>query len=279
MSEDEERPDAAELEAEEPAEQGGDDFDAFTELDEAFPREPTRRVAGPDGLPMPVLDDVGNEAHAPPFTEENFVCIGDYRAFVIRNDWGEEVARFTPEEVQATPDGRHRVKLETAVERCKDIVRKDRPPVTPRHPPVDRLRAAFEDIRCAVWRPGHHTRSTTPFVSSDWVEVEPVRPPCHHLVQRLDPPGVNQNLKFGWMSRHCSVRRTTTGAFLRLTDEAVRACSVRAPYDVDSAQLIRAFDAEKIEQSRSRTYHDMFALVSAEIFGADGAAPPEDGNG
>lgn len=229
MSEDEERPDAGSLEASEPSddEEAGEDFTAWDEYDEAFGKEPVRRVLDAEGLPAPVVDDVGNEAHAPVFTEENFVCIADTRAFVIRDDWGQVIARFEPDEVEHTPNGDYRVPSELALERVDPSV-----PLGP-----------------------------------TWTQVEPVRPTCRHLIQRLNPPGVNQNLTLGWLERHCSVRRTTSGAFLRLTDEAVRACSAREPYDVESSALITRFNAIKIDQGRARTYHSLFNIVSDEILG------------
>lgn len=239
MSEDEERPDAGSLEASEPSddEEAGEDFTAWDEYDEAFGKEPVRRVLDAEGLPAPVVDDVGNEAHAPVFTEENFVCIADTRAFVIRDDWGQVMARFEPDEVEHTPNGDYRVPTELALERVGD----------------NSLLGVIAGGTSLGRRP--------------WTSVQPVRPTCRHLIQRLNPPGVNQNLTLGWLERHCSVRRTTSGAFLRLTDEAVRACSAREPYDVESSALITRFNAIKIDQGRARTYHSLFNIVSDEILG------------
>ena len=92
------------------------------------------------------------------------------------------------------------------------------------------------------------------------MRVHPVRPECkHYLRQLIPPPEGTVGLKFGQMQRFCMLRRTLTGAFMSLTDEAMRACGQREPIDAKTTELMDEMDEIKIRQGRERVMLPMFA--------------------
>jgi len=105
--------------------------------------------------------------------------------------------------------------------------------------------------------------------------VVPVRAECRHYVRQLDPPSPNlrsQGYTRGSMNRYCSARRNTAGAFFRLKDGEMGACSMRDPYDQESATKLAEFDALLLKKSSERTYLSMFDLESERLFGKGEAA-------
>jgi hypothetical protein len=206
---------------------GGDSFNAAEEYQEAFGAPVMDRVIDDDGLPKPIVDDVLSDAHAPPFLPaENQCCAAILDTFVLRDEWGEIVARWAPDKVRRMPDGRYRARHDDA----------ELPETEP-----ERAEAAIDR-------------------GSMFTEVEPIRPQCKHLLLQLRPPepSASHILKFGSLQRYCTVRRTVAGAFLSLSDEAMRACSMREPFDLSGAELLTEFDAALEGKSRLRTYHPMF---------------------
>lgn len=216
-----------------------DEADQFTRQDELrdiFGNPQVRRTGGhwtanENELPSPILDNPLEDALAPPFTVENQVCIADLSAFVLRDRWGNELARFDAAEVERTPSGRYRVGREQVAAKLL----------------ADGVRRLFQHLQLCVPASAH-------------VEVEPRRPQCRHLVLQLFPPAPSQQhvVKQGWMHRYCAARRSVAGAFMGLGDDAMRACSLREPYDVESGRLLQKFDRDLLEKSRDRELHPMF---------------------
>lgn len=226
-----------------PTEGGDDDFSVWDEYQEMFGEpKPIRKTLQDDGLPgwsTPKQDD----AHAPSLTEDTFVCIADLRKFVVRDRaWGAVVAEFESDQAVRTSNGRYRVPLGVAVDRYARRL--------PIAGSVSRMLSAALLRRHTVV--GYDDGSW-------WAEVEPVRPQCKHLLQQLDPPSMfDTQLEIGSLRRYCTLRRSTTGAMLGLTNEAIGACTMREPYH-SSVERITLFDEVKTEQGRNREYYSMFA--------------------
>lgn len=287
---DEERADATDEEASEPGDPEDPDheFTPWDEYHEAFgelqPMPAVSDGSAPHlpggGLPQFVLGDE-NPGHCPPFTEENFVCVADLRQFVRREpEWGAVVETFAAEDVERAPNGHWRVRRDAAwwqivavaiASLFMLVIAASACVLLFAGATVALLPLALS-VLCLVWILYAAKRLER------WSQVEPVRPACRHLVQRLDPPMPGDGLEYGYLNRHCSVRRTVTGAFLNLTNEAVRACSVREPYDVASYRLVDDMNRKKIQQSRTRKMYSLFDLTSKRLLGVDrtdGAAEKE----
>lgn len=229
------------------AEQHEGTFTLDEELRDAFGAPQVRRAGGhwtadETQLPTPIQDGDTADALAPPFLLENQVCIADRSAFVLRDGWGTERLRFRPDEVEQTPDGRYRVPTRAVAAR-----------ISSKHGP--------ENWRS--WLLAFLQRLTR----SSWIEVEPVRPPCRHYVEQLEPPAPSQAhvIKQGDMHRYCAARRNMAGAFMGLKDSAMKACSLRDPYDVSSDRLLQKFDQDLLEKSSNREWFPMFDLVTNEV--------------
>ena len=261
MSDEPERDGAPERECVEPQtnEKAADSFSVWDEHDEAFgePAPIPVAVAADTGMPnvMPIIDSA---VHPLPYTLELFTCATDRSKFVIRDDWGDVLATFEPNEVERSADGRYRVTVKLALERMKDLIERER----------ERL---HYDEKAHAWyilgellRPLGYQFDTASGLfkpsaeTLGWCEVRPVRPQCKHLLQQLRPPAPTEDLEFGWSGRYCTARRTTTGAFMELTDDAMRACSMRDPVDAKGVDWLERNDARQLERSAHRTHLPMF---------------------
>lgn len=234
------------------------EFTFRDELRDIFGQPQIRRTGGhwtanESELPSPIEENPLEDALAPPFTVENQVCIEDRSAFVIRDEWGDELVRFRPSEVEATSGGRFRVSARQVQA------------VMPSEPSF-RLSSPLGGGKVQRWLESHGH----PGVSNGYVEVEPVRPQCKHLVLQLEPapPSQASVVKQGWLHRYCAARRSMTGAFMGLSDEAIKACSLREPYDVESGRLLRKFDDTLLEKSRTREFYPMFQAATEAALSA-----------
>lgn len=240
-----------------------DALDSFTlrdELDEAFGQPTVQRTGGKwtaneQELPRPVEDTALEDALVPPFTLQNQVCVADRSAYVLRDEWGEELIRVEPDQVEVTANGRARI----SVERFVTLVAAEAEPAS-----------ASPEKR--VWNWVEHRGVRDCYRPGGWVELEPVRPQCRHYVLQLDPPRPSEAhvVKQGWMHRYCAARRNTVGAFMGLDDTALKACSLREPYDVESGRLLRKFDDDLLHKSENREWYPMFDLTTKELIEAQG---------
>jgi hypothetical protein len=65
------------------------------------PLIPSMHAVDPsDNLPRPMTAVSMTDTLAPPLTVETFVCMGDERVFVIRDEWGEITLRVSPDKVR-----------------------------------------------------------------------------------------------------------------------------------------------------------------------------------
>lgn len=227
MSDDEEERDRSEAsqeecqhEMEEASSESDASFGFDDEYNEAFSGVPVPKVLDADGLPRPAVDDITEDAWAPPYLpSDNQVCAEIATEYVIRGERGKILRRYDPKLVDHAPDGTHWV----------------------------------DDKGVAL-------------------RVEPLRPRCKHYVLQLvpPPPSLEGALKFGDLHRYCAARRSVAGAFLGLKDAALKACSLRDPYDQQTSDILTQFDAELEAKAKKRTLHPMFLdKVSDEIFGTE----------
>jgi hypothetical protein len=242
-----------------------DSFDLHDEMNEAFPGRPMTFTGGQYAksdaeLPKPIVDSAVEDAHAPPFTVDNQVCIADTSAFVIRDSWGDVLATFKPEEVKTTQGGYYRVATTTAIERLslhlariRERIEKERPNDGSRNWSDEELVASLivegmgfghqlviGDLAAAA------TLGNGPRMSRGWIEVEPIRPTCEYYLRQLDPPAPSmlaQGYKRGSMNRYCTVRRSV---------------------------------AIKLQQSADRVHLPMFDLASHELLGSPGSKTPDE---
>jgi hypothetical protein len=219
------------------------EFHPFDEVDEDFQPGPAMRVMGPDGLPQTV--DTTTESDIPALSVQSLVCMADVSKFVIRDRWRDVIATFEPSEVERTPSGVWRVKMEIATERARSAVDRTRAKLDERGGP-------YSDLQLLATAMG----SDRFHIDSDWVSVEPVRPQCKHYVRQQGSFHLNAQNKKHY--RLCAARRTTEGTFMTVSDLGMWACDMRDPYDVASVKHLDDFDTMKIKQGKERTNLPMF---------------------
>ncbi|NIR32906.1 MAG: hypothetical protein GWN84_27150, partial [Gammaproteobacteria bacterium] len=182
-------------------------------------------------------------------------CIADTRAFVLRDEWGFELKRFQPGEVERTPSGRYRV--------LRSKLTADSEPA-----PAGAAGWLAQKI-------GQLVRELDP--TAQYVEVEPVRPQCKHYVEQLEPLSPSQmasgHYKWGWMHRYCAARRNVAGAFMELQDGEMKACSLREPYDVETGALLRRYDEHMLEKSTNREFYPLFQQAAQSVLGQSQESP------
>lgn len=205
-----------------PAQESADaetEFSPF-ELDDEFKPVPVYATQA-DGLPGNVVPETHSDI--PPLSRETLICMGDFSKFVIRDEW-EALATLN-----GKPDGK---------------------PLTFEPEEVDRAPNG-------KWRVTRRAAFGDRELEGEWVEVQPIRPPCKHYVRQTSQYGLNAAHRK--IYRLCAARRTTEGTFMTVSDVAVYACSMREPRHGDSEEkYLDRFDAMKIEQGKEREMVDMF---------------------
>jgi hypothetical protein len=236
-----------------------DAFDAFEQASEDFEPRPGRHVAGPDGLPIQL--DETSLSNIPPLSPTTLVCMEDTSKLVLRDRWGEVLFETTPTdpEVERAPNGVWRIHTNHLLDRMRlalERFRKDYAELTREHrgdltggPQKDATPAQLLSAWLAP--PGE-------FMDLDpmWTMLEPLRPACLHYV-RVQTPEYNVELPRGTMPgivRLCAARRNVEGAMMRIGNEGIYACSMRAPRDAVSEQNLDAFDRRKIREGEHRVY-------------------------
>lgn len=192
------------------------DFEPFKEHWGDFEGEPGVYVLGKDGLPTQV--DQTTESDIAALSLESLVCLEDRSAFVLRDEWGDVVVTLEPKDVTRAPDGRWRI-------------------------PGDALRDN-PDARRAL------TLGVP--AEGDWIEVQPIRPVCKHYAIQSVPYTYNPHEKE--QVRLCTARRSTSGAFMKISDTAIWACTLREPRHIESEAAFDKFDDRKIHEGKHRTY-------------------------
>lgn len=271
-----------------------DSFSPWDEVHEAFGDARALEVVIEEGMPTVRVPE-GNDAHAPALTHENFTCIENVSGFVIRGPWREVAAEFKPEEVERAKDGRFRVPASVVLERLQmpltrakkeyEQRNKDGPDITLKDVLISLLQSWR--IQNALGSSGGQGMDRAVAMQQvlvaqmgsqmpadpDWVEVEPVRPACRNLVQQVVPLTEQEKAlgyTKGWLKRYCSVRRTVAGAFMELTDHAIRACNVRDPLDVPGLELMTDFDLVQLGRSKERVLLPLFQATANK----NPASPP-----
>lgn len=181
---------------------------------QAFSPRPIPFGPGRDGLPEPQFQ--ASLPVVPPLLLETFVCLGDTSEFVMRDRWGEVVARFKPEMVERSAGGEYHVSFETALES---------------HAPL------FDILRALRLRRGR-------------VRVTPVREQCRFLAQQMTDFAMNDQNQM--VERLCTARRDEESFFVGLQNTQVHACELRSPRDYPSEERIERFNLVKLRLGRDR---------------------------
>ncbi len=228
---------------EEESEESETEFHPFSELDEDFKPGPAVRIMGEDGLPVTV--DQTATSDIPALSTESLICMGDFSKFVIRDEWGDVVAEFSPSFVSRAPSGQWRVPTDVAIAEPAIVTWRERIQTEETSTPWTTL---------MLMRHLLGVRGLT--ADSTWTEVEPLRPPCRNYVQQKTVFHLNAENRL--FPRLCSARRTTEGTFMTVRDSGMWACTMREPRDIESEKALEAFDLLKIEQGKNRQHLPMF---------------------
>ena len=105
------------------------------------------------------------------------------------------------------------------------------------------------------------------FGAGDWVQVEPVRPPCVHYGRQQTQADFNPEVRV--QLRVCTARRSTEGAFMGLRDLAMWACELRDPPRLECLDELDKFDEMKMKQGLKREAHSIFADAEDDTLGDD----------
>lgn len=239
-------------------------------LYQPFRNEPTPVGIDPaDGLPRPVGAQSLKDAQAPELDRDRFVCMADCSAFVLRDSWGNVIVRLEPSEVERTPSGVWRVKIETLLPKVTDAI----------------VAAKARWLQRAASSRSHDGGSRKPprersdadicrglFGGDDgpdgsYCMVEPLRPQCSHYARQLVP--FPEEHERSLAIRLCTARRTDEGEFLDLGNQQILACELREPVYGNEAAQLDAFDERTIAAQQAAK-----AAEVADDFDVDAALAP-----
>src|SRR4029077_4759517 len=137
-----------------------DGFHPFDEVEDAYQPAPAMRVME-NGLPRTV--DQTTASDIPALSEASLICLGDYSRFVIRHRvWRDEIVSLDRSEVERAPSGAWRTKLALVAAKLHPAEQVSQP-------------LAQSETRAMLTAAGVRA-------DLEWIEVEPVRPPCRHYV-------------------------------------------------------------------------------------------------
>lgn len=164
-----------------------------------------------DNLPRPVSAVSMTDTLAPALTRDTFICMGDERVFVVRDQWGEIVLRAAPAAVRLNHyDGYYRVSRE-----------------------------AFTEEELATLKKMGEI--------GQWIRVAPLRPQCRHYKRVMTP--FESDLEVKHVERVCTAQRGESGEFVSLNDTQVFACEHRTPRDFVSEERLRRFDNARLAEA------------------------------
>jgi hypothetical protein len=193
----------------------------------------SRKITQEDGMPGEAAGDASDDI--PPLSRENMICMGVFTSFVIRDDWGDILAKFDASSAERSLRGRWRVKRGLVAAIAATL-------------PSDKKQALDDHMEVNEYL--------------GWVEVEPIRPQCVHYLRQSMPYDKNPRAKKFF--RLCTLRRSTEGAMMSVGDTAVWACEGRDPRHEPSERMLERFDEEKIEQGKHRKMLPIVAEEPAE---------------
>jgi len=216
------------------------EWQAASEVDEAFVPEPIVLIPSPvDGLPIPADERPGLQL-APRFSVDNLVCLEDRRRYVEvfeeelldeYEDWGHfaqshESNLLTYRTIH-DEDGKERQRRVFSASLVEKLYGRD--------------------VVCVCSAEGVAMRGAIYTI----IPVRPLRPVCEHYKRQLfnnddqpDPNKPGHRILF----RNCTARRSVGGAFLSLRDQAVYACEHRTPADPTSTALLDAIDDKALTE-------------------------------
>lgn len=190
-----------------------------------------------DDLPVVQAGSWG-DALVPALSPETFVCMEDASQYVLRDASRRIVATFAPAEVHWRGDGAPVISRVTALSRLD--------------PHGQSGMSLLFPLRLAIGA----------LLEGGDVVLEPLRPKCAHYARQLnDFPGDREHRM---MLRQCTAKRTDNGEFESLQNCQQHACELRAPRDIESEKLLRAFDEKTVLAGRQRDKVHTFD-VGAEL--------------
>lgn len=216
---------------------------ADEELYQHAPAPTAMGINPADGMPQHL--NLSGMLAAPPLRVETMVCMADTREFVIRDEWGDVIESFAPNEVSRAPDGSYRVSTSELLRR----------------------RAQRQGLLGRFWRwlTQHVFRD-----SDGWSEVEPIRPACRFYARSLTDIAGEQKSRF--VQRVCLAQKTDNGEYVTLRDSMIFACEIREPRDVSSEAELDRGDAERIERAEKAVADQEVFDPSAELAALKGGA-------
>lgn len=212
---------------------GIDRLRADEEIYQSADNNPAEYEMGEDGMPKPKTPT--NMPFAPPLSPATFICMADTSGFVIRDEWGDVLAEFAPDEVERAPDGRWRVRVGEAESKSEQLGE-----------------VAALTLRAIV----------QVCASRGWIEVKPVRPACKHYARQMTD--FQDDDEHAFIARICTARRDTGGEFLSLRDAQTFGCDLRDPPEPVGRARLDKFDDNKIELGKER-------IARGEVWNVDQA--------
>jgi hypothetical protein len=183
--------------------------------------------------------------------------------------FGDVIARFEASEVERAPLGAYRCKSALVIERCKMEINRVRKRMQDEqrlseagaHAAMHALgmdpREANDDELLSLLLAGSaRARGQIVRVHPEWIEVEPIRPPCRHYIRQKSHADFDPQFKA--IFRLCAARRTTEGAFMSVRDRGIWACDMREPRDLETEKQLDEFDEQKMREGTQREYVPMF---------------------
>lgn len=247
-------PEETALDHVEPTENAETEFHPFDETYDDFKPGPLRIVKDANGVWGQV--DQTSESDIPALSTTTLVCMGDFSEFVVRDRWGEPIAKLAPNVVELAPNGRWRARSDVVTKEAAFWIAAMKKRLAEVKKKVADVQVNVSEDPIALILSMRGEPGEALAYDPDWIEVDPIRPPCRHYVRQQGSFHLNAaNKKY---YRLCSARRTTEGTFMTVSDTGMWACDMRDPYDAESVKTLDEFDKLKVEQGRTRQHLPMF---------------------
>lgn len=210
------------------------------ELHESVPNAPMPFEMADDGMPKPAS---GLGAIGSALSRQNFVCMADTSAFVVRDRRGKILTKIAASVVTHRDDGRYDAPLDEVV------------------------LGAFGQggvlgaMRLLVSLERDGSRAI----------CEPIRRECRHMGRMLTDQGVATD---GILhSVFCTARRDDGGEFMSLMDVRMDACNLRDPVHPRSLHLLARYSEKQLSVAAERAADETFDIeTEIDKMGAGDAA-------
>jgi hypothetical protein len=223
---------------------GGSLFDDRANQNEFFQHREAEVAYGTnpeDQLPSPIVPESPSVTQASAHHPENLVCMADKRWFVIREDNGNEWARFKPAEVTRTAAGTYTVPAKLARTRHS---------------------ASLGALKRFFFWLGFFIEKIFLMGDGTVLAVQPIRQACSHYCRQKTDLNASKDVRV--LARVCMAQHSETGEYISLMDSAVYACELRTPRDRESEKQLDEWDDKLIAAEELRRNEKRFD-VDAEL--------------